>query len=263
MTVTHEQLAARLRDAYVSGPVAPLRDGLDANDVEGAYVIQRINHRHRQAGGGRVIGRKIGLTSTAVQRQLGVAQPDFGALFDDMRIDDAATLASSRLLQGKAEAEIALVLRRNLDNPRATPVDVLAAIDFVLPAIEIVDSRIANWQISIADTIADNASSAYFVLGSEPRSPAGLDLRTCGMVLEINRRIESTGVGAACLGHPLNAAAWLARELAMREEELRAGDVILTGALGPMVKLAAGNELRATIGGVGTVSFAVAETDVR
>lgn len=251
----HERLAKRLRDAYVSGPIAPLRDGLAADDIDGAYAVQTINHGHWVAQGRRVIGRKIGLTSPAVQQQLGVSQPDFGTLYEDMRIDDGATLAAQRLLQGKAEAEIALLIGRDLDDPKATEVDVLGAIEYLLPAIEIVDSRIADWKISIADTIADNASSACLVLGCQPRSPAGLDLRTCGMVLEVDRRVASIGVGAACLGHPLRAAAWLARTLAQRGSALRAGDIILTGALGPMVTLVPGVEVRATIGGIGTVSF--------
>lgn len=257
MSSIHEHLAKRLRDAYVSGPVAPLREGLSADDVDGAYAVQSINHQYWLAQGRRIIGRKIGLTSLAVQQQLGVDQPDFGALYDDMRVDDGGALAARRLLQGKAEVEIALLIGRTLDNPSASEFDVLGAIEYVLPAIEIVDSRIADWKITIADTVADNASAGYFVLGSEPRSPAGLDLRTCGMVLEMNRRITTVGAGAACLGHPLRAAAWLARTLAQRGSSLREGDVVLTGALGPMAALAPGVEVRGTIGGIGTVSFAL------
>ncbi|HVF93769.1 MAG TPA: fumarylacetoacetate hydrolase family protein, partial [Sphingomonas sp.] len=150
--------------------------------------------------------------------------------------------------------EIALVMGRDLDDPRATPDVVAAAADYAVAAIEIVDSRIAEWKISFADTVADNGSSAFFVLGDERMPLAGLDLYTCGMALEINGAVASVGAGAACLGHPLNAAAWLARTLAAAGDPLRAGDVVLTGALGPMVALAPGDHVRAVIGGLGTCS---------
>lgn len=250
--------AARLRAAYKGKPIAPLREALEPTDGETAYAIQRFNTRYWVREGRRVIGHKIGLTAEAVQGQLGVSQPDCGVLFDDMQVADGGELNASVMMQPKAEAEIALVLARDLDQPKATLYDVLAATAHVLPAIEIVDSRIADWKITFADTVADNASSAYFVLGCEPRSPAGLDLRTCGMVLEADGRVVSTGVGAACLGHPLNAAAWLARVKSQSGEPLRAGDIVLTGALGPMISMAPGMQLRATIGGLGSVSFKLA-----
>jgi 2-keto-4-pentenoate hydratase len=252
-----ETLAERLRDAYSSGPVAPLRDGLDPTDVDGAYAVQSANVRHWQAQGRRIVGRKIGLTAKAVQAQLGVDQPDFGALFADMEVADGGVLPAASLLQGKVETEIALVLAADLDNPQATAADVAAAVAHVVPALEIVDSRIADWKITFADTVADNASSAFYVLGSPARPLEGLDLWSCGMVLEINDQIVSTGVGAACLGHPLEAAAWLARTLAQRGDPLRAGDVMLTGALGPMVPLKPGDRVRATVGGLGVVSFSL------
>jgi 2-keto-4-pentenoate hydratase len=235
--------------------VAPLRDGLDPTDAAGAYAVQAINTRHWQGEGRRVVGRKIGLTAAAVQAQLGVDQPDFGVLFDDMVIANGGTLDVAQLLQPKAEAEVALVLARDLDDAAATRKSVTAAVDYACAAIEIVDSRIAEWKISFADTVADNGSSAAFALGSEARSLDGLDLWSCGMVLEVNGRVVSIGAGAACLGHPLEAAAWLARTLAAAGEPLRAGDIVLTGALGPMVPITAGDWVRATIGGLGTVAF--------
>lgn len=248
-------LAQRLRAAYQEGPVEPLRDGLDPLDLQGAYAVQSHNTAFWQTTGRRIVGRKIGLTATAVQKQLGVDSPDFGVLFDDMQLADGGVLPWHRLLQGKVEAEVALVLSRDLDNPRASMVDVMAATAYALPALEIVDSRIADWKITLADTVADNASSAFFVLGQEPRSLAGLDLRSCGMLLEVDGVLASTGVGAACLGHPLQAAAWLARTLAQQGEPLRGGDVILTGALGPMVPLRPNTRIQATVGGLGQVSF--------
>ncbi|MGE0666156.1 MAG: 2-keto-4-pentenoate hydratase [Sphingomonadales bacterium] len=255
MSDTHEAIAARLRDAYTAGAVPPLRDGLSPTDVAGAYAVQSINTRFWQAEGRRVIGRKVGLTAKAVQTQLGVDQPDFGALFADMLIADGDILDPARVLQPKVEAEVALVMARDVDNPEAGFADILSAVAYALPAIEVVDSRIADWKITFADTVADNASSAFFVLGTEPRLLTGLDLRTCGMVMEIDGAIVSMGVGAACLGHPLNAAAWLAATLARNGDRLRAGDVVMTGALGPMAPLTVGCGVRATIGGLGSVGF--------
>jgi 2-keto-4-pentenoate hydratase len=159
-------------------------------------------------------------------------------------------------MQPKAEAEIAVIMARDIDNPSASIQDVIAAAAYVVPAIEIVDSRIADWKIAFADTVADNASSAFFVLGSTPRLLSGLDLRTCGMALEVNGAIASLGAGAACLGHPLNAAAWLVRTLARSGKGLKTGDIVLTGALGPMVSLTAGDTVRVEIGGLGTCGFA-------
>ena len=251
----HETLARRLRDAYTAGPIAPLRDGLDPADAASAYAVQAINTRFWIGQGRRQIGSKIGLTAPAVQKQLGVDRPDFGIIFDGMLVPDGSSLPPRRLLQPKVEAEVALVLARDLDNPRATLHDVIAAAAYVVPAIEIVDSRIADWAITFADTVADNASSAGLVLGCEPRLLSQLDLRTCGMMLEVNGAVASVGVGAACLGHPLNAAAWLARTMAGNGEPLRGGDVVLTGALGPMVPIEPGMTVRATIGGLGTCGF--------
>lgn len=252
---TTTSAARRLRDAYASGPVPPLRDHLLPTDAAGAYAIQAENTRFWLEHGRRIVGRKVGLTADAVQAQLGVDQPDFGVLFDDMEIADGGLLAPSRVIQPRAEAEIALVLARDLDDCAAGTAAVAAAVDHVTAAIEIVDSRIADWKISFADTVADNGSSAFFVLGGERRPLAGLDLYTCGMVLEVDGVIGSLGVGAACLGHPLEAAAWLARTLAAAGDPLRAGDLILTGALGPMVSLEPGTRVEAKIGGLGSVSF--------
>lgn len=253
----YEATAERLRAAYTEGQTAPLRDTIAPDDIDGGYAIQSINTAYWKNAGRRPIGRKIGLTSPAVQRQLGVSQPDYGVLFEDMVIAPGTSVAIERLLQGRAEAEIALVLGRDLDNPNPTALEVMRAVDYVLPAIEICDSRILDWRISIADTIADNASSALFVLGDQPRRLDAVDLRTCGMVLEVNGVCESLGVGAACLGHPLNATLWLARSLAARGEPLCAGEVILTGALGPMTSLRAASHVRAEIAGLGHVSFSV------
>ena len=252
---THDELARRLRDAYSKGAVPPLRDGLEPQDADGAYAVQTINTRFWEAQGRRIVGRKAGLTAKAVQQQLGVDQPDFGVLFDDMQIEDGGTLDPVRALQPKAEAEIAFVLGAGLPDPDTTPEMMAKAVASVHAAIEIVDSRIADWKITFADTVADNGSSAFFVLAREGKKLPDLDLYSCGMVMEINGAPASMGVGAAVLGNPLNAAAWLARTLALRGEPLRAGDILLGGALGPMVALNPGDHVRAVVGGIGEASF--------
>lgn len=253
--VTYEDLARMLRDAYAGSPIAPLREGLAPADADGAYAVQAINTAFWQSQGRRIVGRKIGLTSPAVQKQLGVNQPDFGVLFDDMAIDDGTKVSSSRLIQPKAEAEVAIVLADDLDHEDCTADHVANAAAYAVTAIEIVDSRIADWKITFADTVADNGSSGLFVLGKDRKSLNGLDLYSCGMVMEVNDKVVSLGAGAACLGHPLNAAAWLARTLSQRGAGLKAGDVIMTGALGPMVSITSGDTVKAHIGGLGSCSF--------
>lgn len=255
MIPSHENLARRLRDAYRGGAVPPLRDGLDPLDAASAYAIQTINTRYWEGQGRRIVGRKAGLTAKAVQAQLKVDQPDFGVLFDDMRVADGGTLDPAKCLQPKAEAEIAFVLDTALPDPDVTPDAVARAVGAVHAAIEIVDSRIADWKISFADTVADNGSSGFFVLADAGRPLQGLDIYSAGMVMEMNGEIASMGVGAAALGHPLNAACWLAQTMAARAEPLRAGDILLTGALGPMVALTPGDHVRAVVGGIGEASF--------
>jgi 2-keto-4-pentenoate hydratase len=257
MTAGYNDLAQSLRAAYGAGAVLPLREGLAPTDVDGAYAVQSINTAYWVAEGRRVVGRKVGLTAKAVQAQLGVNQPDFGVLFDDMEIADGGVLLASRTLQPKAEAEIAFILASDLAEPDVTREQVAQSVAEVMAAIEIVDSRIADWKITFADTVADNGSAAFYVLGTERKPLTGLDLWTCGMALEVNGEVVSLGAGAACLGHPLNAVTWLARTLAARGEPLRKGDVVLSGALGPMVPIKPGDFVEASIGGLGSVSFTV------
>jgi len=250
-----ERTAERLRAAYHRGAVAPLRDTLDPLDAEGAYAVQNINTRYWRQQGRRIVGRKAGLTAEAVQKQLGVDQPDFGVLFDDMRIADGGSLNPNLTLQPKAEAEIAFVLGADLKNPDTDATDVAKVVASVHAAIEIIDSRIADWKITFADTVADNGSSAFFVLAKHGRPLSGLDLENAKMAMSSDGKIVSTGVGSAVLGNPLDAAAWLARTLVQAGEPLSAGDIILTGALGPVVTLERGCKLHASVAGIGECSF--------
>lgn len=247
--------AGALSAAAASGiPCAPVKDGIAALGIDGAYAVQSELTRRALAGARTLVGRKIGLTSKAVQTQLGVDQPDYGMLFADMEIGDHEIIPLSRFLQPRVEAEIAFVMDRDLDDAEITLGRLIPAIAFALPAIEIVDSRIADWKISILDTIADNASSGAYVLGGSPAKIADLDLRLCGMSMELKGEPVSVGCGAACLGNPLNAALWLARRMAALGSPLKAGDVVLSGALGPMVPVTPGASYTARIKGLGSVA---------
>lgn len=246
--------AAQLRECYAGGKtMPPIREAWPSATIEDAYAIQAANTAYWEAEGRTVVGAKIGLTAKAVQTQLGVDQPDFGHLFADMAVPDGDTVAPGRLLQPKVEAEVAFVMARTPDAARLTTAELIDSVAYALPAIEIVDSRIEGWNIRIVDTVADNASSGLFVLGTTPVPLADLDLRLCGMVLEKNGEPTSFGAGAACLGNPLHALGWLAAKMAEVGRPLAKGDVILSGALGPMVAVAPGDSVEARIGGLGSV----------
>ncbi len=267
MNTTLEKIAEQIRQAESTRiPIDPVRDQLGSTDIDAAYMVQKINTEHHVKSGRKICGRKIGLTSPAVQKQLGVDQPDYGMLYADMQFKSGDVIPSSRLMQPKIEAELAFVLNNDLPDADITESQLIASIDHVLPAIEIVGSRITNWQINICDTVADNASSGVFVLGNEPVHFSEIDMRLCGMVIEresddgMSAEPVSTGCGAACLGSPVIAATWLANKMAEYEMPLSAGDIILTGALGPMVNVKPGEKYLARINGAGSVSVKFASS---
>lgn len=222
--------------------------------IEDAYRIQQRLIARRIKAGERLIGKKIGVTSQAVMNMLGVRQPDFGMLTDRMVYNEGEAIDAKTLIQPKAEGEIAFILKRDLMGPGITAADVLAATEGVMACFEIVDSRIRDWKIKIQDTVADNASCGVFVLGDRMVDPRSVDLVTCGMVLEKNGEIVVTGAGAATMASPLNAMAWLANTLGALGMPLKAGEVVLSGALGAMVPVTAGDNLRVSIGGIGGCS---------
>jgi 2-keto-4-pentenoate hydratase len=249
-----QKVADALYEASRTGaPCAPVREFLPEGALDLAYAAQEVNTRRGLESGRRLVGRKIGLTSLAVQKQLGVDQPDFGALFASMAYGDGEPIPLAQLIQPKVEAEIALVLERDLTHDKHTFVDILRASAYALAAIEVVDSRIENWDIRFVDTVADNASSARFVVGSRPVPLSQIDLAACAMELARDGEVLSRGNGAACLGNPLNAAVWLADRMVQLGTPLRAGDVVLTGALGPMVAVKEPGTYTAQIEGLGSV----------
>jgi len=251
--------AQRIREAYRSGvPCSPVRELLGPTDVAAAYAVQDHNTQRWLAEGRRLVGRKIGLTDKSVQKQLGVDEPDYGMLFADMAVADGEELQAQELLQPRVEAEVAFRLARDLRCEQLTMADVIDAVDFVVAAIEIVGSRVARWDIKITDTVADNASSGRYVLGNEPHRLGDFDSRLCGMVMERRGEQVSLGAGVACLGNPLNATLWLAKKMAAIGRPLRAGDMVLSGALGPMVPVTPGDVFDARINGLGSVRVAFA-----
>lgn len=254
------EAAFRLRVAAADRrPCPPVRDLVGATDVAAAYAIQDRNNRDRRDAGGVVSGRKIGLTSAVVQQQLGVDQPDFGVLFTDMEVADGGTAPMSRLLQPKVEAEIAFGLAADLAEGDLGDEQVRTAVAWAAPALEIVDSRVAGWDISFADTVADNASSGLYVIGTPQVDLASIDPVAVEMVMTLNGVEVSVGRGSASLGDPLVALAWLARTARDLGDPLRAGQVILSGALGPMVAVAAGDAVTARISTLGSVSVTFGE----
>ncbi|MET0025700.1 MAG: 2-oxopent-4-enoate hydratase [Sedimenticola sp.] len=237
--------------------IDPLTEREPDMTIEDAYAVSSTLLQKRiDLDGEKVIGKKIGVTSKAVQNMLKVDQPDFGYLTDAMVVEEGETLSlTEKMIQPRAEGEIAFVLKKDLVGPGITATDVLQATDFVVPCFEIVDSRIRDWKIKIQDTVADNASCGYFLLGQEAADPRKLDLSTCGMVVELNGQLCSTGAGAAALGSsPVSCVVWLANTLGRLGTPLKAGEVILSGSLVPLQPVKPGDYMSVSIGGLGRTS---------
>lgn len=254
--VVKELLAARRgRD-----PVAPPSRTHPGLTLDDAYAVQLEQVRVWTEEGQRVQGHKVGLTSAAMQRQLKVDQPDYGHLMDTMFHLEGLPIELDEFLSPKVEPEIAFVLKRPLSGPGVNAAEALSAIDYVLPAIEIIDSRIRNWEIGLVDTVADNASSGGVVLGSRPTKADAVDLRLAGCVLTRRGAVVGTGAGGAVLGSPLNALVWLANTVGRLGVTLEAGHVVLPGSVCAAVPVAAGDSVTATFGGLGSVTARFVDT---
>jgi len=256
--LTPDQIVQEARELYRAekekSVLRPFTEKYSKIAPEESYRIQLALIEMKKGDGAKVVGKKIGLTSKAMQKMLNVDQPDYGHILDHMVLTDGASFRIGELIQPKIEPEIAFILDRELKGPGVTPTQVLAATRFVVPALEIIDSRIEGWKIKLCDTIADNASSARVVLGNSPKRVDDIDLKLVGMVLEKNGEIIQTGAGGAVLGHPAVAVAWLANAVGQFDVSLRAGEIIMPGALCAAADVVAGDLLQATFDGFGSVS---------
>ncbi|WP_442599766.1 2-keto-4-pentenoate hydratase [Neobacillus sp. D3-1R] len=255
MSLLVKDIASVLLEAEKSKQaISPLTQQYSDLNVEDAYQIQLEVIKKKLSEGRTIIGKKVGLTSTAMQKMLGVDEPDYGHLLDDMRVEDGGRVKVSDMLSPKVEAEIGFILKEDLKGPKVTFLDVLMATEYIVPTLEIIDSRIADWKIGLVDTVADNGSSAKVVVGTKLTKIDGLDLRSLGMVLYNNGELISTGAGAAALGHPAHAIAWLANKLNEFDMTLKAGELILPGALHAAVTVKEGDSFSAHFGPLGSVS---------
>ena len=251
----HHVIARELRRAEAErAAIAPLTATYSKITVEDAYEIQLENVAVRLAEGRKVIGKKIGLTSKGMQRLLGVAEPDYGHLLDDMLIAEGEPCRRDELIYPRIESELAFILKDTLKGPGVTIADVYRATEGVMAAFEIVDSRIVDWKIKLADTVADNASSARLVLGGRMSSIKDVDLRLVGMVMEKNGEVVSTGAGAAVWGHPAAAVAWLANKLAAFDIALQAGEIVLSGAVTAAETVSAGDVFTVSFDSLGSLN---------
>lgn len=255
-----EKLAHHIDKAYQSREgVEPLTMLVPSLSNQEAYQVQLHTVNKWVSQGRKITGKKIGLTSKAMQELLGVGEPDYGHLLDSMAIDLGGEISSKSVLQPKVEAEMAFVLNHDLKGPNVTSFDVLMATDYVVPALEIVDSRIKDWEIKLPDTISDNASSGLYVLGDKPTKITDIDLKQIGMALYKNGKVANTGVGAAALGDPAFCVAWLANKLSEYDISLKAGEIILSGALSAAVVAEAGDHFQARFANLGEVSVRFTE----
>jgi 2-keto-4-pentenoate hydratase len=253
----YQELGKQLFDALNSGQsIGPLRALID-NDIDAAYAIQKELVTLRKARGEKVVGKKIGLTSFAVQKQLGVDQPDYGILFDTMDVSRSKSIDSSKLILPKVEGELAFILGKDITSKNITMDILVDAIAEVRASIEVVDSRVEDWNIQISDTIADNASGSHFILGEDNKLLNNLNPETISMKLYKNGKLSSEGNGRACMDNPLNAALWLAQKMNNQGEPLCKGEVLLSGALGPMVSVIKGDDIRMDMDGFASIHLTI------
>jgi 2-keto-4-pentenoate hydratase len=254
-TAVQAAAAARLAEAeQTCTPVDRLTEQFAGLTVSDAYEIQLVNIRRRTDQGAVVRGHKVGLSSRAMQRMMNVSEPDYGHLLSDMFVAENTAIPTATMCAPRAEVEIAFVLREGLPAPGCTVADVLRCTAFVCPALEIIDSRIRDWNLTLVDTIADNASSGLVVLGGRATPVDGLDLRTIGAALRVNGALVATGATGAVLGNPVTAVAWLANKVAQFGVSLEAGNVILPGSCTKAYDVAAGQTVRADFDQLGAVS---------
>lgn len=254
MTMTTTEVANRILKAYETGiPIAPVRS--EISGLAAAYAVQRATYNAWVKAGRKPAGHKIGLTSKAVQEQLGVHEPDYGALFSDMILDNGAHIGPRTVLQPRVEPEIAFVLKADLVGEDLTAKDVIAATDYVVAAVEVCGSRVKGWDIRFEDTIADNASSGLVVLGNQKCKPDLAKLADVAVQVRLNGAVSAEGRGAACLGNPANAVAWLAGALTRLGGRLFAGEVVMSGALAKMVPAETESRFEADFGAFGTVTL--------
>ncbi|MGC6768444.1 2-keto-4-pentenoate hydratase [Enterococcus sp. LJL51] len=248
------QLSEHLASSKKNGGVQPLTELIPQLSVEEAYQVQLKTISKQLAAGNKITGKKIGLTSTAMQDSLGVSEPDYGHLLDSMEIINGGKVQSKQVLQPRVEGEIAFVLKEALKGPKVTALDVIQATDYITPAIEIVDSRIKDWKLTLQDTVGDNASSGLYVLGTKKFSLKEINLRLTGMALYKNGKLQNTGAGAACLDNPINGVVWLANKLAAYDIQLEKGEVILSGALSAAIPAEEGDYFEIKFNQLGNVA---------
>lgn len=242
-------------------PIPPLTEQYPDMDIADAYAVQLEGIRERrEAHGGEIIGWKVGLTSKAMQQMLGVDQPDFGHLLDHMRIDAGEDIDLSNLIWPRVEPEIAFILNADLKGPGVTADDVIAATEYLVPALEVIDSRIKDWKIKLCDTIADNASCGAFVLGQQRTAPGDFDIKLIGMNYYVNDELTATATSAAVIGNPAEAVAWIANTLAPYGHYLQAGQVVMPGSLVAAVDARPGGVIRADFDHIGSVEIRLKQT---
>ncbi|RLL45096.1 2-keto-4-pentenoate hydratase [Oceanobacillus piezotolerans] len=255
-----EQLASHLASAWsIREGVQPVTELNPNLTIHEAYQIQLATIKQEVNRGHRITGKKIGLTSKAMQDMLGVGEPDYGHLLSNMVIENRGSIPFHKVLQPKVEGEIAFILKEDLKGPNVTSMNVIQATDVVVAALEIVDSRIKDWKITLEDTVADNASSGLYVLGEKPKKLTEIDVKQLGMALYKNDSLQNTGVGAAALGDPVKCVAWLANKLSEFDITLKAGEVILSGALSAAVEAKPGDHFYAKFAELGEVSITFTE----